>query len=124
MIGWLASPNLNVDWHWNDWNVGMLAGPLFGSRSFNGYYFDVAPEFATAARPSYRAPGGMGGWRLIGGMSRRWGILWMGGFVTADTVRGAVFEDSPLVRKRGTLAFGAALSWVFAASSERVPDED
>ena len=38
----------------------------------------------------------------------------MGGFVTADTVRGAVYDDSPLVRKHGTLAFGFALSWVFA----------
>jgi len=98
MIGWLASPNLNLDTKVNGWNAGLLTGPLFGSSSFNGYYFDVAPQFATASRPSYHAPGGFGGWRLIATTSRRLGVFWMGGFVTADTVRGAVYDNSPLVR--------------------------
>jgi MipA family protein len=124
MIGWLASPNLNLDTKLGGWNAALLAGPVFGSRSFNGYYFDVAPQFANPSRPAYSAPGGFGGWRLIASTSRRLGVLWMGGFVTADTVRGAVFDNSPLVRKHGTLAFGFALSWVFAASGERVPDEN
>jgi outer membrane scaffolding protein for murein synthesis (MipA/OmpV family) len=123
MIGWLASPNLNLDTKVNGWNAALLAGPVFGSRSFNGYYFDVAPQFATPSRPSYSAPGGFGGWRLTASTSRRLGVLWMGAFVTADTVRGAVYDNSPLVRQHGTLAFGVALSWVFAESSERVPDE-
>jgi hypothetical protein len=39
-------------------------------------------------------------------------------------VRSARFDDSPLVRKRDTLAFGIAVSWVFATSSQRVPSED
>jgi outer membrane scaffolding protein for murein synthesis (MipA/OmpV family) len=124
MIGWLASPNLNLDTKINGWNAALLAGPVFGSRTYNGYYFDVAPQFATPSRPSYSAPGGFGGWRLIASTSRRLGVLWMGGFITADTVRGAVYDPSPLVRKYGTLAFGFALSWVFAASSERVPDDN
>jgi len=124
MIGWLASPNLNLDTKLNAWNASLLAGPVFGSRSFNGYYFAVAPQFATPSRPSYRAPGGFGGWRLTASTSRRFGVLWMGGFITADTVRGAVYDNSPLVRQHGTLAFGFALSWVFATSSERVADEN
>jgi len=124
MIGWLASPNLNLDTKINGWNAALLAGPVFGSRSFNGYYFDVAPEFATPGRPAYKAPGGFGGWRLIASTSRRLGALWMGGFVTADTVKGAVYDGSPLVRKHGTLAFGFAVSWVFAQSTEQVPDEN
>jgi len=124
MIGWLASPNLNLDTKVNGWNAALLAGPIFGGRSFNSYYFDVAPQFATPSRPAYQAPGGFGGWRLIASTSRRLGVLWMGGFITADTVRGAVYDKSPLVRKHGTLAFGFALSWVFAESSERVPDEN
>lgn len=124
MIGWLASPNLNLDTKVNGWNAALLFGPVFGSRSFNGYYFDVAPQFATPSRPAYQAPGGFGGWRATASTSRRLGALWMGGFVTADTVRGAVYDNSPLVRQHGTLAFGFAVSWVFAESSERVPDEN
>lgn len=124
MVGWLASPNLNLDTKIGGWNAGLLAGPLFGSRAFNGYFYDVAPQFATPSRPSYVAPGGFGGWRAIASTSRRLGALWMGGFITADTVRGAVYDNSPLVRQHGTLAVGFALSWVFAASTERVPDEN
>jgi len=124
MVGWLASPNLNLDTKINGWNASLLGGPLFGSRSFNGYYFDVAPEFATPTRTAYRAPSGFGGWRLIASTSRRLGSWWMGAFATADTVSGAVYDNSPLVRKHGTLAFGFALSYVFAASEQRVPDEN
>jgi outer membrane scaffolding protein for murein synthesis (MipA/OmpV family) len=122
MVGWLASPNLNLDTKINGWNASLLGGPLFGSRSFNAYYFDVAPQFATPTRPAYQAPGGFGGWRLIGSTSRRLGNLWFGAFVTADTVSGAVYDGSPLVRKHGTLAGGFALSWVFAESEQRVPE--
>jgi hypothetical protein len=39
-------------------------------------------------------------------------------------VAGSVYDNSPLVRKHGTLAAGFAVSWVFAESSERVPDEN
>jgi outer membrane scaffolding protein for murein synthesis (MipA/OmpV family) len=123
-IGWLATPNVNVDVRMNGWNLGLLTGPVFGSRSMNGYTFDVAPQFATATRPSYRAPGGAAGWRLVGGASRRFGDFWTGVFVAGDSVRGARFEDSPLVRRRETLAFGVALSWVFATSNQRVSSED
>jgi outer membrane scaffolding protein for murein synthesis (MipA/OmpV family) len=123
MIGWLATPNINVDVRTNGWNIGLLTGPLFGTRRMNGYFFDVAPEFATASRPSYRAPGGAAGWRAVAGASRRLGDFWIGAFIAGDTLRGARFEDSPLVRRRDTLAFGLAVSWVFANSSQRVPDD-
>ena len=124
MIGWMATPNLNLDLRVHGWNVGLLTGPVFGTRRINGYFFDVAPEFATADRPAYRAPGGYAGWRLLSAVSRRIGEFWVGGFLTGDSVRGARFDDSPLVRKNDTLAFGVALSWVFSESSQRVPDED
>lgn len=124
MIGWLATPNLNLDLRVQGWNVGVLTGPVFGTRRMNGYFFDVAPEFATASRPAYRAPGGYAGWRVVSGVSRRVGDFWIGGFVAGDSVDGARFEDSPLVRKHGTLALGVALSWVFAQSGQRVSRED
>lgn len=124
MIGWLATPNLNLDVRTQGWNIGVLTGPIFGTRRMNGYFFDVAPEFATASRPAYRAPGGYAGWRLVSGVSRRLGDFWMGAFIAGDTVSGARFDDSPLVRKRGTLAFGFAISWVFAQSGQMVSRED
>ena len=124
MIGWIATPNVNLDMRVYGWNVGMLTGPIFGTRRINGYFFDVAPEFATAERPAYQSRGGYAGWRLLGAVSRRLGDFWVGGYISGDSVRNARFHDSPLVRQRETVAFGIAVSWVFAESGQRVPDED
>jgi outer membrane protein len=124
MIGWMATPNVNLDMRVHGWNVGMLTGPIFGTRRINGYFFDVAPEFATAERPAYQSRGGYAGWRLLGAVSRRLGDFWVGGYVSGDSVRNARFHDSPLVRQRETVAFGIAVSWIFAESDQRVPDED
>jgi hypothetical protein len=44
--------------------------------------------------------------------------------VRSDSLRGATFEDSPLVRSRHALAYGVAMSWVLASSQARVPDRD
>jgi outer membrane protein len=124
MIGWMATPNVNLDMRVHGWNVGMLTGPIFGTRRINGYFFDVAPEFATAERPAYQSRGGYAGWRLLGAVSRRLGDFWVGGYISGDSVRNARFHDSPLVRQRETVAFGIAVSWIFAESDRRVPDED
>lgn len=123
-IGWLATPNLNLDVHVGGWNVGVLGGPVFATRRFHGYFFDVPAAYATPTRPAYSAPGGASGWRLVSGASRRIGAWWLGAFVAADSVRHAHFEPSPLVRRQETVAFGLAFSYIFAASSTRVRDED
>lgn len=119
-IGWSAAPVINLDLTTSLLDLGVQAGPLWGDRRLHAYYYDVAPEFASAARPAYRAGAGRAGWQLTMGASRRVGPLWFGAFVRADSVAGAAFEPSPLVRSRHQLAFGAALSWIFAASGETV----
>ena len=48
----------------------------------------------------------------------------MGGFVRYDTLAGAAFEDSPLVRTRGYFAAGVAVAWIFAESAQRVDARD
>jgi outer membrane scaffolding protein for murein synthesis (MipA/OmpV family) len=122
-VGWTASPVLNLDVDVAGWDLGAQAGPLFASQRHHAYYYDVAPAYANATRPAYSASGGASGWRISSGASRRFGDLWVGAFVRADSVAGAVFEPSPLVKQRHNLSFGLALSWVFKVSDERVPDE-
>jgi outer membrane protein len=53
-------------------------------------------------------------------LSRRDGQRWLGFFVKADSLSGAAFEDSPLVRRRNHWSAGVAVSWVFAQSSRLV----
>lgn len=120
-IGWIATPNLNLDLELpQSWRLGLQAEAVLASRGFNAYFYDVAPAEATAQRPVYRSQGGAAGSQLTLAMSRRFDAAWLGLFVRHDSLRGARFADSPLVRQTDNLAFGIALSWVLASSSQRV----
>ncbi len=122
-LGWTFSPVLNLDLKAQGWDIGLQGGPVWGSRDFNSYFYDVAQPYANSTRPAYASGGGAGGWRFTTGASRRFGALWVGAFVRADTVAGASFEVSPLVKQRSQLGFGLAMSWVFATSEQRVSDD-
>jgi outer membrane scaffolding protein for murein synthesis (MipA/OmpV family) len=123
-VGWVFQPQLNVDFYDRfpgpGWNLGFAAGPLFGNKRYHNYFYGVAPRFATPARPAYEAGGGYAGMQFIAALSKRYPSYWVGGFVRADTLSGAVFEASPLVRQMNAYAVGVAASWIFSRSSKSV----
>jgi MipA family protein len=124
-IGLTFSPNLNLDVRLpGKGNLGLLAGPLFADRSYHQYFYGVAPEFATATRPAYEAPGGFAGWRATAAFSRRFGNAWLGAFLRYDDLHGASFAPSPLVQKLTGVTAGFGISWIFATSSQRVQTSD
>jgi outer membrane scaffolding protein for murein synthesis (MipA/OmpV family) len=127
-IGWVFHPKLNMDITdipgMGGWNLGMLAGPLFGDKRQHAYYYSVAPQYATADRPAYEAKAGYAGMQTLVALSKRFPKYWVGGFVRYDNLSGATFEDSPLVRKKDYVAAGIAITWVFGESSTRVKVDD
>ena len=125
-IGTTFSPHLNLDLGGvgGGWNVGMLTGPVFADRKYHEHFYGVAAAYATPQRPAYSAHGGYAGWQALAATSRRFGNTWVGGFVRYDNLRGAAFEDSPLVRRASALTFGLGVSWILATSSELVPSSD
>ncbi|MEO5844607.1 MAG: MipA/OmpV family protein [Caldimonas sp.] len=125
-VGITFSPNVNLDVRGfaGAWNLGLLAGPLFADRRHHQHFYGVAPQFATAARPAYDAPGGFAGWRAASAVSRRLGNAWLGGFVRYDDLHGASFAQSPLVRRHSNVTVGFGISWIFAISSQRVRTDD
>lgn len=127
-VGATFSPNLNLDVNLGDsdgdWNLGLLTGPVFADGRYNGYQYGVDAVYATAARPAYRASGGYAGWQALISTSRRFGRLWAGAFMRYDSLRGAVFEDSPLVKRSSALTLGFGVAWVMATSSELVASSD
>jgi outer membrane protein len=124
MIGWTAAPKLNLDLSPGGWDLGLQAGPLWGSRRLNAYYYDVGPADATAERPVYQARGGFAGWQATASLSRHIGNRWIGMFLRWDSVDGAVFADSPLVRRPHALVFGIAVSWSLLQSDRLVTGHD
>jgi outer membrane protein len=123
-IGWVATPNINLDivgrGALGGWRFGLLTGPTFGTERQYGYFYSVAPQYATVERPAYEARGGYGGWEFIASASRRFNGYWIGAFLRADTLRGAVFEDSPLVRRTSYVAGGVGIAWILDESATRV----
>ena len=53
-------------------------------------------------------------------VTKRFDRYWVGGFVRTDTLDGATFEDSPLVRRKSYVAAGIGVAWVFGQSGRMV----
>lgn len=121
-IGWTANPELHLSAELQGWDIALQGGPVFSSRSYNRYFYDVAPAEARPGRPAYQAEAGRAGWVGTFSASRRLGAFWIGTYAQADSVRGAVFEPSPLVRQRTNISYGVGMSWVFKESSARARD--
>ena len=106
------------------WDASAQAGPLYGSDRYHQYYYGVAPQFATPTRPAYQASAGYSGLATGGSLRRRFRNFWVGAFVRYDALDGAVFEDSPLVKRSHYFAAGFAAAWIFAESKEQVDVDD
>lgn len=122
--GWVFSPNLALnmrpDAGGGRWNLGVNTGPIFATSKYHEYYYGVAPPFATPDRPAYSARGGYSGWMGLVSLSRRYQKVWVGGFARYDVLSGAVFEDSPLVRRKSATMAGIAVAWIIAESEQKV----
>ena len=127
-VGWVFHPKLNMDITdlpgMPGWNLGLLAGPVFGNQRQNAYYYRVAPQYATTARPVYEANAGYAGMQYTMGFSKRFPKFWVGTFLRYDNLSGATFEDSPLVKQKDYFAGGVAITWVLGESSTRVQVND
>lgn len=127
-IGWVFHPKLNMDITdlpgMPGWNLGLLAGPLFGDKRQNSYYYSVAPQYAMPGRPAYEATSGYGGMQYLVGLSKRFPKFWVGSFLRYDNLSGASFADSPLVKQKDYVAAGLVITWVFGESATRVLVDD
>lgn len=128
-IGWLLYPSLAFSMRspfaMNGWNMGLVAGSYITDRRYNTHFYSVAPRYVTAERHAYNAHGGYGGSQLTWTLSKRYRNHWIGMFARYDTLRGAVFEASPLVKQRSAFSTGIAISWIFKTSAAfaKEPDE-
>jgi len=123
-IGWQASPRINLDvgdiGGVSGLSLGLATGPIFASQKRNAYFYDVAGDDVRPGRPAYRSDGGYAGAQVLAALSRRFDRWWVGAFVRGDTLQGAVFEDSPLVRRKSYFAGGIGVAYVFGQSREMV----
>ena len=126
--GWVFQPNLSLDLKNvlgnRGWNLGLQASVLYTDRRYNQYFYAVDPMFVTADRPAFDPGGGYGGLNLLAAVSKRFPGFWVGGFAKWDSVSGAVFADSPLVRTRSNFSGGFAVAWILRVSTVKVEAEN
>lgn len=118
-IGYLIEPRFSFD-HRRSASAPVAhkttIGIKFATQDFHAYYYDVAPEYATPIRSVYKSDAGFGGSFIkyrISYKTRDY-IYWM--FLRYQSLRGAEFEDSPLVLKNDYYFIGVGFSWIFASS--------
>jgi len=128
VIGWNFSPRLNLDIQdvagHAGWNFGIGAGPLFAAAKYNQYFYSVNPLYATADRPAYTAKGGYAGTEFITALSKRFPKYWVGAYIRYDTLQGAAFDASPLVKQKYYIAGGVGIAWMIGESARKVEAED
>ncbi|HKE93827.1 MAG TPA: MipA/OmpV family protein [Povalibacter sp.] len=128
VIGWVFSPRLNLDIEnvagQQGWDFGIGIGPVYADHKFHEYFYSVAPEYATPERPAYDASGGYSGMHVLTALSKRFPTYWVGAYLRYDSLSGAVFDDSPLVRTRHYLAGGFGIAWMIGQSKRMVESDD
>ena len=123
-VGWNASPRIALDIAdvagLAGWDLGMLAGPIFGSERSHEYFYSVKPQYATVDRPVFDAKAGYAGSQFLVALSKRYPKFRLGAFARWDNLDGAVFLDSPLVMREDYFAAGVAIAWILKESSVSV----
>lgn len=115
--GWVINPQLqaNLSQPGADRELShfVSVGPLWATENYHEYFYGVAPQFVDLSlnRRAYDAHGGYSGARisLSSGLERkRWRF---GIFATYDWLRGAAFDDSPLLETGHSLVSGFYLTY-------------
>jgi MipA family protein len=123
-IGWFSNPNINLDVAdaagVHGLHLGLLTGPLFAASRYDAYYYSVAPQYATLDRPTYQATGGYAGSQVLAALSKRYPKFWAGAYVRYDSLAGASFENSPLVKSRSYWSAGIGVAWMIRHSARFV----
>ena len=121
--GWIVSPRLSLEIRdaipQTGLNLGISAGPMFADSSYNAYFYNVEPVYATAIRPAYSAGGGYSGTAATLGLSKHYKQFIFHAFVSADFLDGAVFADSPLVKNKTSIMSGISITWIFFQSAKK-----
>ena len=127
-VGVFIEPHLALDlaqFQGDDgWKLGLLAGPLFADRRYDDYFYTVAPQFAAADRPAYTAHGGYAGSEVLASLTRRYPRFWVGAYLRHDSLAGASFENSPLVKRDSYWSAGCGVAWLIRQSDRLVESDD
>jgi outer membrane scaffolding protein for murein synthesis (MipA/OmpV family) len=118
--GWTTEPRLVWEQRGDGgrWTLETQLGAVFGDRRIHRYFYEVAPQYATADRPAYHADGGLMLVRTgVFGTLRVNPDVRVFGFVRLDSYAGNANQDSPLFEKKAGVSAGVGFAWTLARSA-------
>jgi len=123
-IGVVVAPRLSLDVAdfagFEGWDFGASIGPNFADKKYHDYFYTVAPRFATADRPAFDAGGGYSSTAILTAVAKRFPSYWVGAFLRYETLTGATYEDSPLVKRHSAVVAGIGIAWIIGRSKRMV----
>lgn len=105
------------------WMFDTQLSTVVGDGKINRYFYEVAPQYATAGRPAYAARSGLILVRLGAFAARQVNPdLRVFGYVRAENYGVGANDDSPLHRKGTGVSAGIGLSWTLWRSRSTARD--
>lgn len=102
------------------WTGEAQLAAVFGDSRINRYFYEVRPQYATAARPAYEADSGRMLVRVgFFGTHRLNPDVRLFGFVRYESYRGAANSASPLMQRDHGISGGLGFAWTFKRSVAR-----
>jgi outer membrane protein len=102
------------------WTGEVHLAAVFGDSRINRYFYEVRPEYATAARPAYEADSGRMLVRVgFFGTHRLNPDVRLFGFVRYESYDGAANGASPLLQRDHGVSGGIGFAWTFKRSAAR-----
>jgi outer membrane protein len=120
--GWTFEPKIVYEARGNaqeNWTFDANVGMVIGDRRINSYFYEVQPQYATAARPAYEADAGLMLVRVGASSSRLLNPdLRVFGFVRFESYANAANRDSPLLQRNTGVSAGLAFAWTIKRSAQ------
>jgi outer membrane protein len=95
------------------WSSELSFSPMFADRKYHQYFYGVDKQYERPNRPEYQARGGYNGFQAAVVLNKRIKNFVIIPFLRWDYLKGAVFEDSPLVKIKTYTIGGLGLFWLF-----------
>ncbi len=111
--GYLITPDVRYEFEYKKLKISANSGPLWANQRYHDYFYGVSNQYQTQERDYYKAKEGYSGYRNSIGIKHQTGSWTYGGFIAHFNLKGASYEDSPLVETNHALFMGTHLSYIF-----------
>ncbi len=101
----------------SNWSYDANIGFVVGDSRINRYFYEVAPQYATATRPAYHADAGL--MLVRAGVSTSYKVnddVRVFGFLRMESYAGAANRDSPLLKNSSDASIGGGFTWTLGRS--------